>query len=138
MTDKFYEMEVIINGVVRVPVDDYESKEHAVEAVEMSDDLIELASNITIQNDKEFYVFVNKRSVRMMDLYEDDNNNTWTFKDKFSEILKENNISIPNLSKLSGIPQNNITMYADGTRIPSNENKKKLMFSLEVLNGKEK
>lgn len=137
MSSKYYEVEVMINGVVRVPVEDYKSKEHALESIEMSDNIIELASNITIQNDKEFYVFVNKRSAEEVELYNFENS-TWTFRNSLSYIISKNDTNLNNLSKLSGIPPDTIAMYAEGTRIPNSENEEKIIFSMEVMNDKEK
>ncbi|APR02362.1 hypothetical protein EXM90_19055 [Clostridium botulinum] len=64
MSKKYYEMKVLIKGVVRVPMNDYEDREYAIECVEMTDDIVDIAENIQRNNDKEFYVNVNKRTVK--------------------------------------------------------------------------
>lgn len=68
MSKKYYEMEVLIKGIVRVPVNDYEDKEYAIECVEMTDDIVDIAENMQRNNDKEFYVSVNKRTVKEVEI----------------------------------------------------------------------
>lgn len=68
MNRKYYEMEVMIKGMVRVPVSDYEDKEYAIECVEMTDDIVDIAENIQGNNDKEFYISVNKRNIKEVDI----------------------------------------------------------------------
>lgn len=67
MSKKYYEMEVLIKGVIRVPISDYEDKEYAIECIEMTDNIVDIAENIEKNNDKEFYVSVNKRTVKEVD-----------------------------------------------------------------------
>lgn len=64
MSKKYYEMKVLIKGVVRVPVNDYDDKETAIECTEMADDIMDIAYNIQQNNDKEFYVSVDKKDVK--------------------------------------------------------------------------
>lgn len=66
MNKKYYEMEVLIKGTIRVPVNDYEDKEYAIECVEMTDDVVDIAENIQRNNDKEFYVKV--RAIKEVNL----------------------------------------------------------------------
>lgn len=64
MGKKYYEMNVLIKGVVRTPVDDYENKACAIEYVEMTDDILDIAENIKDNNNSEFYVLVDRQSVK--------------------------------------------------------------------------
>ena len=65
MSERYYEMEVIIRGTVRVPIDDYEDdKEHAIECIEMTDDVVDIAENIQRNNDKVFFVGVVKDTLK--------------------------------------------------------------------------
>ena len=65
MSKKYYEMEVLIKGNIRVPVNDYdEDKDYAIECIEMTDDIIGIAENIKTNNDKEFYISVNKKTLK--------------------------------------------------------------------------
>lgn len=69
MSKKYYEMEILIRGVVRVPVDDYENdKEYAVECIEMTDDIVDIAENIQSNNDKEFYVTAFKHTLKEIEM----------------------------------------------------------------------
>lgn len=45
-------------------MNDYEDKEYAIECIEMTDDIVDIAENIQRNNDKEFYVNVNKRTIK--------------------------------------------------------------------------
>lgn len=64
MSKKYYEMEVQISGIVRIPIDEYDDKETAIECVEMSDDVASIAYNIQRNNDKEYYINVNRKDVK--------------------------------------------------------------------------
>lgn len=55
MSKEYYELEVLIRGVVRVPVDEYSGLGHAIESVEMSS-IDDVARNIEENNDKEYYI----------------------------------------------------------------------------------
>lgn len=61
---RYYEMEVTIKGIVRVPIGAYDNKDEAIECIEMIEDLTEVAENIQNNNDKVFFVGVNKKSVK--------------------------------------------------------------------------
>lgn len=68
MSKKYYEMEVMIKGIIRVPVGGYEDKEYTIECIEMTDDIVDIAENIQENNDKEFYVSVNKKTIKEIDV----------------------------------------------------------------------
>lgn len=61
---KYYQMEVMIKGVINVPVDEYDDKETAIECVEMSDDVTDVAYKIQENNDDPYFISVNKRTVK--------------------------------------------------------------------------
>lgn len=58
MSKKYYEMEVLIKGVIRIPVNDYDSKDEAIECIEMNDDVVDIAYDIQQNNDQPFYISV--------------------------------------------------------------------------------
>lgn len=64
MSEKYYEMEVLIKGVVRVPVEEYDDKETAIECTEMADDIMDVAYNIQSNNDVPFFINVNRRNIK--------------------------------------------------------------------------
>lgn len=69
MSKKYYEVKVMIKGTIRVPVDDYENdKEYAIECIEMTDDIVDIAENIQRNNDKEFYVTAFKHTLKEVDI----------------------------------------------------------------------
>lgn len=69
MSKRYYEMEVMIRGTIRVPVDDYEEdKDYAVECIKMTDDVVDIAENIQRNNDKEFYVGVVTHTIKEIEL----------------------------------------------------------------------
>lgn len=69
MSKKYYEMEVMIKGTIRVPINDYENdKEYAIECIEMTDDIVDIAENIQRNNDKEIYVVVFKHTLKEVEM----------------------------------------------------------------------
>ena len=69
MSKKYYEMAVMIKGTIRVPADDYENnKEYAVECIEMTDDVVDIAENIQRNNDNEFYVTAFKHTLKEIEI----------------------------------------------------------------------
>lgn len=69
MSKKYYEVKVMIKGTIRVPVDDYENdKEYAIECIEMTDDIVDIAENIQRNNDKEFYVTAFKHTLKEVEI----------------------------------------------------------------------
>ena len=68
MSKKYYEMEVMIRGTIRVPLSDYDDKEYAIECVEMTDDIVDIAENIQRNNDKEFYVSAFKHTLKEVEI----------------------------------------------------------------------
>lgn len=63
MSKKYYETEVLIRATVRVPVDEYENVDHAIECIEMSD-IEDICKNIEENNDKEYYITVLKHNAK--------------------------------------------------------------------------
>lgn len=68
MSKKYYEMEVMIRGTIRVPLSDYDDKEYAIECVEMTDDIVDIAENIQRNNDKGFYVSAFKHTLKEVEI----------------------------------------------------------------------
>lgn len=64
MNRKYYEMKVLIKGTIRVPIDEYDSKNEAIECIEMSDNIGDIAYNIQRNNDKEWYISVDRKNVK--------------------------------------------------------------------------
>ncbi|MEG2289066.1 MAG: hypothetical protein RSA29_04490 [Clostridium sp.] len=67
MSKKYCEMEVLIKAIVCIPMEADECTDYAVECVEMSDDIVDIAENIE-RNDKEFYIDVNRKTVKELEL----------------------------------------------------------------------
>lgn len=63
MSKEYYETEVLIRGTVRVPVDEYEGIDHAIECIEMSD-IEDVVRNIEENNDKEYYITAFKHGLK--------------------------------------------------------------------------
>lgn len=63
MKEKYYEIELTIKAKVLVPTEEYESKEEAIESIEMSD-FEDLAYAIQENKDSEIFVFANKNTVK--------------------------------------------------------------------------
>lgn len=61
---KYYQMEVLIKGVINVPVCEYDDKETAIECIEMSDDITDVAYKIQENNDDPYFISVNSRTVK--------------------------------------------------------------------------
>lgn len=62
---RYYEMDVIITGKIRVPIDDYnEDKDYVVECIEMTDDLVDIAENIQRTDFENYRVHVLKNSIK--------------------------------------------------------------------------
>lgn len=68
MSKKYYEMEVLIRGTIIVPIGDYSDREEAIECVEMTNDIVDIAENIQRNNHKEFYVSVDKLNIKEIDV----------------------------------------------------------------------
>jgi hypothetical protein len=60
---KYYEMDVTIKGKVLVPIDEYDSKDTAIECTEMSG-VEDVAYQINENNDRPCFIFVNRNTVK--------------------------------------------------------------------------
>lgn len=62
---KYYEMDITIKGKILVPVDNYdEDKELAIESIETTTDIGEIARRIDENNNEPSFVFVNKNTIK--------------------------------------------------------------------------
>lgn len=65
---KYYEMEVMIRGTIRVPLDNDTDREEVIECIQMTDNIVDIAENIERNNDKAFFVGVLKNTIKEIEM----------------------------------------------------------------------